>query len=100
MGFTKLGRAEVEGCADVAHYKSTTTSMQVIISKVPSPLISAQIIIPTKAESSKGEPHCLEHLAFRGSRLYPVAGMRLVWGCLRSLSAYTFYLLVQGIWMH
>ena len=61
------------------HLPSTITSVntyqhpsgfQVVFVKVPGPLVSASIVVPTHARDDKGLAHTLEHLIFCGSQRY------------------------------
>eukprot|EP01053_Blabericola_migrator_P006906 Blabericola_migrator_1__6905@NODE_349_length_9523_cov_128_512902_g280_i0_p1_GENE_NODE_349_length_9523_cov_128_512902_g280_i0NODE_349_length_9523_cov_128_512902_g280_i0_p1_ORF_typecomplete_len1277_score247_97Peptidase_M16/PF00675_20/2_5e16Peptidase_M16/PF00675_20/1_3e04Peptidase_M16_C/PF05193_21/6_8e13Peptidase_M16_C/PF05193_21/1_7e03_NODE_349_length_9523_cov_128_512902_g280_i035277357 len=69
-GFDHLGHNSRDGI-ESALYRSRHSGLRIVINQLPSPIVSISIVVPTLASSDEGEPHCLEHLVFRGSRQYP-----------------------------
>ncbi|KAI9015118.1 Metalloenzyme, LuxS/M16 peptidase-like protein [Gaertneriomyces semiglobifer] len=55
-------------------YRHDKSQFRVVFCKVPGPLCSASIIVPTLADNDKGLPHTLEHLVFCGSESIPNRG--------------------------
>ncbi|KAJ1726394.1 hypothetical protein LPJ72_006352, partial [Coemansia sp. Benny D160-2] len=48
--------------------------MRVVVCRMPSPIYSAYITVPTLSVNDKGLPHALEHLVLCGSKNYPIRG--------------------------
>ncbi|KAJ2160798.1 hypothetical protein GGF46_001986 [Coemansia sp. RSA 552] len=55
-------------------YRHSGSSMRVVLCRMPQPLFSLNIYVPTFSPNDKGLPHTLEHLVFCGSKRYPQCG--------------------------
>ncbi|KAJ2553212.1 hypothetical protein EV175_003019 [Coemansia sp. RSA 1933] len=55
-------------------YKHLESNMRVVVCRVPSPIYTLNIYVPTAVTDNKGQPHTLEHLIFCGSKRYPTRG--------------------------
>ncbi|KAJ2512623.1 hypothetical protein H4217_006788 [Coemansia sp. RSA 1939] len=55
-------------------YKHSESNMRVVVCRMPSPIYSAYITVPTLSVNNKGLPHALEHLVLCGSKNYPIRG--------------------------
>ncbi|KAI8325434.1 hypothetical protein GQ54DRAFT_295466 [Martensiomyces pterosporus] len=55
-------------------YRHFESNLRVILCRVPRPLCSLNIYVPTVSSNNKGLPHTLEHLIFCGSREFPNRG--------------------------
>ncbi|KAJ1944244.1 hypothetical protein FBU59_002656, partial [Linderina macrospora] len=55
-------------------YRHCENQMRVVLCRVPGPLCSMNIYVPTIANDNKGLPHTLEHLVFCGSKRHPNRG--------------------------
>ncbi|KAJ1794848.1 hypothetical protein LPJ59_004451, partial [Coemansia sp. RSA 2399] len=55
-------------------YKHSESNMHVVVCRVPSPIYTLNIYVPTAVTDDKGLPHTLEHLIFCGSKRYPARG--------------------------
>ncbi|KAJ1667725.1 hypothetical protein IW140_001217 [Coemansia sp. RSA 1813] len=55
-------------------YKHFESNMRVVVCRVPSPIYTLNIYVPTAVTDNKGLPHTLEHLIFCGSKRYPTRG--------------------------
>ncbi|KAJ1783874.1 hypothetical protein LPJ59_006475, partial [Coemansia sp. RSA 2399] len=55
-------------------YKHFESNMRVVVCRVPSPIYTLNIYVPTAVTDNKGLPHTLEHLIFCGSKRYPARG--------------------------
>ncbi|KAJ2523544.1 hypothetical protein GGI11_001440 [Coemansia sp. RSA 2049] len=55
-------------------YKHFESNMRFVVCRVPSPIYTLNIYVPTAVTDNKGLPHTLEHLIFCGSKRYPVRG--------------------------
>ncbi|KAJ1725212.1 hypothetical protein LPJ53_000635 [Coemansia erecta] len=68
-----------KGTADGSGYRTSVyrhreSQMRVVVSRVPRPLCTLHIYVPTVTDNDKGLPHTLEHLVFCGSQRYPHRG--------------------------
>jgi Zn-dependent M16 (insulinase) family peptidase len=55
-------------------YKHHASELRLIFVPIPSPIVTAQLIVPTLCQSNQGLPHTLEHLVFCGSEHFPDRG--------------------------
>ncbi|KAJ1964009.1 hypothetical protein GGI12_001702 [Dipsacomyces acuminosporus] len=55
-------------------YRHCESNLRIIICRVPNPLCTLNIYVPTVSDNNKGLPHTLEHLIFCGSKRYPNRG--------------------------
>ncbi|KAJ2620362.1 hypothetical protein GGI26_005071 [Coemansia sp. RSA 1358] len=55
-------------------YKHSESSMHAVLVRIPRPVYTLNIYVPTAVTNSKGLPHALEHLVFCGSKRYPERG--------------------------
>ncbi|KAJ2865923.1 hypothetical protein GGI22_001401 [Coemansia erecta] len=55
-------------------FKHFESNMRVVVCRVPSPIYTLNIYVPTAVTDNKGLPHTLEHLIFCGSKHYPARG--------------------------
>ena len=62
------------GKSQLRVYRLLDHDMRIVFVKVPGPLVSASIIVPTLSDNNKGLPHTLEHLVFCGSKSFPFRG--------------------------
>ncbi|KAJ2446408.1 hypothetical protein GGI03_007525, partial [Coemansia sp. RSA 2337] len=58
----------------VSVYRHFESSMRIVLCRIPRPLYSLNIYVPTVSANDKGLPHTLEHLIFCGSQRYPSRG--------------------------
>lgn len=70
----QISKGELYGI-DCWYGRSTVSGIRVVLLKTPSPVLEMFLMVATEAVSDEGEPHCLEHLIFRGSEKYPVPGV-------------------------
>ncbi|KAJ2029035.1 hypothetical protein IWW57_001888 [Coemansia sp. S610] len=71
------GMAATEGESggfQVSVYRHYESSMRIVLCRIPRPLYSLNIYVPTVPSNDKGLPHTLEHLIFCGSQRYPSRG--------------------------
>jgi Zn-dependent M16 (insulinase) family peptidase len=57
----------------IVHLRHDETGLHFVVAGAPGPLCHATFVVPTLSRDDAGHPHCLEHLVFRGSHLYPSA---------------------------
>ncbi|KAJ2791603.1 hypothetical protein GGI18_001018, partial [Coemansia linderi] len=62
------------GGFQVSIYRHYESSMRIVLCRIPRPLYSLNIYVPTVPSNDKGLPHTLEHLIFCGSQRYPSRG--------------------------
>ncbi|KAI9505783.1 hypothetical protein BX070DRAFT_220766 [Coemansia spiralis] len=55
-------------------YKHFESEMRIVLCRVPCPIYTLNIYVPTAVTNDKGLPHTLEHLVFCGSKNYPDRG--------------------------
>ncbi|KAJ1870561.1 hypothetical protein LPJ57_005333 [Coemansia sp. RSA 486] len=55
-------------------YRHCDSEMRVVICRIPRPVCTLHIYVPTIANNNKGLPHTLEHLIFCGSKRHPDRG--------------------------
>ncbi|KAJ2465732.1 hypothetical protein GGI02_004606, partial [Coemansia sp. RSA 2322] len=58
----------------VSVYRHFESNMRIVLCRIPRPLYSLNVYVPTVAANDKGLPHTLEHLVFCGSKRYPSRG--------------------------
>ncbi|KAI7824229.1 hypothetical protein BX661DRAFT_185769 [Kickxella alabastrina] len=55
-------------------YRHCDSEMRIVVCRIPRPLCTLHIYVPTVTDNDKGLPHTLEHLIFCGSERYPNRG--------------------------
>ncbi|KAJ2823452.1 hypothetical protein FBU31_004275, partial [Coemansia sp. 'formosensis'] len=65
---------EGSGGFRVSVYRHYESNMRIVLCRIPRPLYSLNIYVPTVSANDKGLPHTLEHLIFCGSQRYPSRG--------------------------
>ncbi|KAJ2901190.1 hypothetical protein IWW38_000155 [Coemansia aciculifera] len=58
----------------VSVYRHAESNLRIVLCRIPRPLYSLNIYVPTVSPNDKGLPHTLEHLIFCGSQRYPSRG--------------------------
>ncbi|KAI9201919.1 Metalloenzyme, LuxS/M16 peptidase-like protein [Polychytrium aggregatum] len=58
----------------VEEFKHSRSDFRIVVVKVPGPLVSTTIVVPTLSQDNKGLPHTLEHLVFCGSKHFENRG--------------------------
>ncbi|KAJ1812926.1 hypothetical protein LPJ56_003646, partial [Coemansia sp. RSA 2599] len=68
------GTSDPEDGYRTSVYRHRDSEMRIVMCRIPRPLCTLHIYVPTITDNNKGLPHTLEHLIFCGSKQYPHRG--------------------------